>query len=548
MSALRRWAYVLIPTAVLGGLVYQRVQAKKADEATEKKEQAGRRGGAAAVEIAIAQARPLINSVQAVGSVVSPYSVGLSPRVAGRITFLEVREGDPVKAGQVLARIDPSEANAKVYENQASVSEARSRLAQAQATVQSNQIQIEQNIRQARAELASAQAAYTQTKTANEGALSDARATVAAARADLTASNALLKNADAQLVAARAQLTNQQTNLKRLQSLLELGYVAAQEVDDAKTAVASARADVEVRLGSVESARAAVSRSQAELNAENTRVNTITASGRAELKVAQARIDQARASLTQAEANRAQTPAYQENINALRSGVDAAEAQLKVARVGQNDTELRSPIAGSVTARSGDPGSLASPSTPVLKVEFLNWLFINATLPLSESGKIVKGLPVEITLDGLKDQIFSGQVDQVVPSADATDRQFLVKIRIENPDRVIRPGMFARVNIEVDRIEAKVVVPNDAVTNGKVMVVDAEGKATQREVKVGRTNRNDVEILSGLNVGEKVVVLSFSQVRDGGKVNITAERLSDGTRRPIEAPKKAPGGRPGVGR
>ncbi len=527
-----RWLLAIIPVLVISGLVAARIQAKGAEDARLDQEQKARRGAAPSVEIATAMSRDLVDSVDAVGTVISPYTVGISPRVAGRITFLEVREGDSVTAGQVLARIDPSEANAAVLENQATLSEARSRLAQAQATTQSNEVQIEQNIRRERAEVASAQAAAAQAKTSLDERLSDVQASVKSSQAAVTAASARLRNAEAELKAVKVVLANALSRQKRVENLLEKGYVAAQEAETAAGAVATAQANVDVKDGGVESAQADLASTKVQLEANEARVKTIRASGEAELKASQARVDQARAALAQAEANRAQSPAYRENVNALRAGVSAAEAQLKAAGVNRTDTELKSSITGSVTTRTGDPGSIASPSQPILQVQFLDWLFVDASLPVSESSRVTKGLPVEIKIDGIEDQVFKGKVDQVVPSANSQDRQFKVKIRVENPQKLIKPGMYTRVKIEVNRTQAKVVVPTDAIDEeGSVTVLDAENAAAKRKVTLGRRLGRDVEVQSGLEIGDRVVVLAFNPVKEGAKVNIEAERLADGTRR-----------------
>lgn len=532
MSSKLRWLFAIIPIVVVGGLVTARIQAKGAEEAKLDQEQKARRGAPPSVEIATAMSRDLIDSIEAVGTVNSPFSVGISPPVTGRITFLEVREGDNVKAGQVLARIDPSEANAAVLENQATLSEARSRLAQAQATTQSNEVQIEQNIRRERAEVASAQASVAQAKTSLDERLSDALADVKSSQAALTAASARLKNAEAELKAVRVVLTNALSRQKRVENLLEKGYIAAQEAEVAAGAVATAQANVDVRLGGVESAQADVTSARVKLEADEARVKTIRASGEAELKAAQARVDQARAALAQAEANRAQSPAYRENVNALRAGVNAAEAQLKAASVTRSDTELKSSITGSVTARNGDPGSIATPNQPVLQVQFLDWLYVDASLPVSESSRISKGLPVEIRIEGIEGKVFRGRVDQVVSSANAQDRQFTVKVRVENPQRTIKPGMFARVKVEINRIQARVVIPTDAIGEGdSVTVLDGEDKAAKRKVAIGRKIGKDVEVVSGLQLGDRVVVLAFNPVKEGAKVTVEAERLTDGTRR-----------------
>src|SRR5690349_8272826 len=118
----------------LGALIGWRMMAKKAATDELNKTQQARRGGATNVQLATAVSRDIVQSLETVGSVESPYNVKLSPKVAGRIDYLEVREGTAVKPGQILVKIDPTEVEGQVLQQQAAVAEARSRLAQAQLT------------------------------------------------------------------------------------------------------------------------------------------------------------------------------------------------------------------------------------------------------------------------------------------------------------------------------------------------------------------------------------------------------------------------------
>ncbi len=543
-----RWLTILIPVLVIGGLVIWRISAKNAEEAAIAAESESRRGMAAAVEIATAQSLPIIETVDAVGTVVSEYSVDLSPRVAGRITYLEVREGDAVRPGQTLVRIDPSQADAGVLGAQAGVNESRSRLAEAEATIQSNRVQIEQAVLQAEAELTNARAALTQTERNLEGRIDTAQAAVRSANAGLNSARALVTSRRAEHESARAEFKNAETYLSRVRSQYEKGYISAQEVDNAETAASAARARVSVAQASVESAQAGVATAQAQVESAQTTVRTAQTSGAAEVRAARARVEQAEAAVKSAKANRAQNPANEANIKALRAGVAASEAQLRSATSQKSDTELASTFDGVVTARNADPGDLASPGSAVLRIESVDSLFVNASIPIEESGRVQKGMPVTVTVEGADTAPVEAVVDQVVPSANAADRQFLVRVRIANQEGTIRPGMFTRVSIEVSRAEAQVAIPSEAVQNGEVTVIDDENKAVKRKVEVGETGTQMVEVLSGLRVGERVVVLSYNPVREGATVNPTAERLSDGTRRPL-APESGngPGGAPSGG-
>ena len=536
---MRAWMGWLVGGAVLGGLgwlVWGRIQAEGAEAAKLEQEQSARRGGPSSVEIAVARASDLVETIDSVGTASAPFSVNLSPRTTGRITFLEVREGDAVKEGQVVARIDGSEAGARVLENQANLSEARSRLAQAQATTQSNDVQIQQGIRQAQAELNTAQAALEQVKADVQGSVAEANGAVQTSKSALVSAQARKKNTEAQAKASKVALDNAKARQRRLESLFQQGFRSGQEAEDAQAATASAQAGYEVALGAVESAEADVNSARSRLAADEATLKAERDAGAAQVRAAEARIDQAESGLAQSRANQSQSPAYRANLRALEAGVRAAEAQLKAAGVSQSETSLRSPISGTITSRAADLGSIAGPGQPVVRIEFLDWLFVDAQLPVAESGRVKKGFPVSIKFDGLEDPVI-GQVDQVAPSADAESRQFLVKVRVPNPDRSIRPGMFARVSIEVDRTAAQVTIPQDALSErGSVTVVTAEGKAEMRPVKTGKRGGSLVEVLSGLKAGEKVVVLAYNPVRDGAEVQVTAERLPDGGRKVIEPP------------
>ncbi|MFM9873770.1 MAG: efflux RND transporter periplasmic adaptor subunit [Fimbriimonadaceae bacterium] len=533
-----KWAWAIIPVALLGFLINDRLKDIERTEASQKKEAGARRGGAASVEIATAQQEDIVQVIETVGTVTPEFSVNLAPRVAGRITYLEVREGERVKPGQVLVRIDPEQANAGVLSASASVNESRSRLAQAEATIQSNSIQVEQSIQQARAEATFAKSALVQAEKGAEARIAAATATVKQSSEAVKAAEVEVRNRRAQVLAAQANLKNADLKESRMTSLYEKGYVSAQERDNAVAAKASAAADLEVQRGEVESATANLNTAKARNEADQANLRSVKAIAAADIDSAKARLIQADASLRSAEAGRSQLPANQANISALKAGVDAADAQLKSAASQRSDTELRSSISGVITKRTGDVGSIASPGTAVLTLESTDSLYVDASIPVVDAAKIQDGDAVNMVFDGMPDSPVRSHIDRIVPSADPQDRQVLVRIRVPNSENLIKAGMFAKVKIETRRIEAKIVIPFDAVKKDSVTVIRADGKAETRRVVLGERDDKNVEILSGVEIGEKVVVLSFSPVKEGGAVTVTAERRLDGSRVVVEPPKK----------
>src|SRR5688572_24486291 len=98
-----------------------RVSAEKATAAEMAKQQQARRGASPAVQVAVVERKPLVNELELLGNIEAPYNVEISPRVSGRIEFLQVREGDSVTPGQVLVRLDPNDLSGQVLEQRASV-------------------------------------------------------------------------------------------------------------------------------------------------------------------------------------------------------------------------------------------------------------------------------------------------------------------------------------------------------------------------------------------------------------------------------------------
>src|SRR5690348_4003672 len=128
---MKRYLFVLIPAILLAGLIAWRFSVANAQKAQLAKTTAARKHAAASVAVATAQVKDLVYTYEAVGSVQSPFDVKIASYITGRITYLQVRPGDRVTKGEVLARIDPSEIEATVAQDQANVAQAQQRLAQA---------------------------------------------------------------------------------------------------------------------------------------------------------------------------------------------------------------------------------------------------------------------------------------------------------------------------------------------------------------------------------------------------------------------------------
>lgn len=520
---MKPWVWFVVVIVALGALVGWRI---KANSAEEEEAGGGMRGArrTPVVEVVAASGASIADTIEAVGSLESPQRVELSPKSSGRITFLQVREGDSVSAGQVLAQVDPAESDAQVIEAQAALAQAQARLSEARLQQDPNSVAVSTQVERAEAADRSAQAELERTRRNSESQVQTAKAQVDDAEAKLKIADAQVGNAQAVLSRERATLKNAETRLERMTELHRQGFIAAQDVDDARTAFEVQEGNVRVAESQV--ASAGQSRASAATQLEIAKLGHAMAqkTAQSDVAAAEARAVEARSALKVAKANEAQNPAYAENIAALRAAVDAALARLSLARSVHAQTSLTAPMNGVVTERNADPGSLASPGTPVLVVQSLEWLFFKASLPIEAVSLVRQGQTVEVTVDGVGGRTFQGEVTHVNLVADEQSRQFDVQIRLENPDRALRPGMFGRVKIVTKQVEAKVAVPKEAVQaregSSTVTVIDSELKAHVREVVTGATDGKLVEIVSGVEPGEQVVVLSFMPLRAGMAVKL----------------------------
>ncbi len=520
---MKKWLWIGLPLVALLGLVGWRFSTKAKAGADLAAQQGQRKNAPATAELIVAGPKDLVSQIEAAGSVESPFRVEISPKSSGRIEELNVREGDPVTKGSVLVVIDPSDLKAAVYQQEANLAAARSRLAEAKFGQGPNDARVKGSISQKVAGLESTKADFNQATRNYDAQVASADAAVTDAESRLNSARVAVDNAKAAIAREQASLVNANGKYDRAKALFDQGFASAQALDDALAAREVQRRTVDVAMGQLATAEAAVKSANAQLGAARNQASIVRRKGQADIVAAKSKVTQAQVDVDVARSDTSQTPAYRENLAALQSAVMAAQAQLAQARAKLSDTTLRSPIDGTVTARSADPGALATPGQPILVVQWLKWLFVTAALPIENSPDVHVGQTVAITFDALPGETFTGQLSNINPAADTQSRQFGVRVRIENKDGKIKPGMFGKLLIPTHTVKAKIVVPREAIKTDKsgkrtVVVVDDKNVARTQEVTVGASDGTLTEILSGLSPGEKVVKLAYGTIRDGQTV------------------------------
>lgn len=541
---MKKWLLILLPLIVLVGLIGWRFHQKGLEMADQTGQQSKRMNAPASVELVSAQVRDIINTFEATGNVESIQNVQISPKIIGRIEYLQVREGDHVKQGQVLARLDRTQLEADVRAQRANLAEAKYRLAQAQLTQTTTDSSVTTQIRQQKANVASTKADLKQSETSKTALYESAKALVEDAQNKIDNAKALVANANAALKSAQANYSNATAKYERIQELSKQGFVSTQAVEDAKTTVSVQQAAVETAEGQVQAATASLNSTVTQKRNAEQQSEITRAKADADLEAAQAKLAQADAALDYAQANTKQSSAYRQSLEALRAGVEAAQASLDSSIAKTEDAVLHSPIDGVVTARNLDPGALASPNQPILTVQAMNKVWVAVAVPEDVCVRLQVNQPVQVVFDSLGQKPFPARIAQINPSADPDSRQFMVRAILDNKAKKFSAGMFARVSFVTGRAQHVVAVPREAVQQGKdggsyVIVAGKDRKAEFKPVIVGASDTTWIAVTSGLDASAKVVTMSASPVRDG-------QKLSTGKKRggPHGGMHGAPGGKP----
>ena len=193
-----------------------------------------------------------------------------------------------------------------------------------------------------------------------------------------------------------------------------------------------------------------------------------------------------------------------------------AKAMHMEARTFLGYSRITSPIAGHVTRKNVDEGSMASPGMPLMVIES-NGSFIETSVDESLAGRINKNTPVEVEIAG---QVFKGHIEQIVPSVDPATRTFSIKIIPDNARMM--SGQFVTVRLMLGKRQA-VTVPQSAIINKGaltgVYTVNPEGVISYRIVKTGVQTPSGTEIISGLTSGEQIIVKGAGLAVDGAVID-----------------------------
>lgn len=291
------------------------------------------------------------------------------------------------------------------------------------------------------------------------------------------------------------------------QQIEALGTARANEAVD----ITSKTSNTIVRIRFEEGQRVERGTVLVELDAAQTRADL--AAAEAALVESQAAYDRSQALAGSAVLSRAQLDQIVATLRANEARVAAAKARL-------DDQFVRAPFTGRTGLRRVSVGSLVNPGTVITTLDDVSVIKLDFTVPETFVALMKPGLKIAATSVAYPGRTFGGTVASIDSRIDPVSRSVMVRAELPNDDGVLKPGMFLGVELTRDAAPT-LLLPESAVVpeQGRAYVFVVEGgKATRREVQLGRRRTGEVEVLAGVAENERVIVEGSLKVRDGGQV------------------------------
>jgi RND family efflux transporter MFP subunit len=315
------------------------------------------------------------------------------------------------------------------------------------------------------------------------------------------------------------------------------GYVQKRYVDIGDRVTAGqllAEVDAPDLDQQVRQAQAAVEQSQADL----ARANAALEQGKANESIAKVTatrwdnlVKRGAVSKQENDQYQAQYQAQAANVRALERAVDAAKGniaamQANVARLTdmQGYLKVRAPFAGVVTLRNVDVGTLVNTgSTMLFRIAQTNLLRTYLNVPQSSASDVHVGQTASLATPELPERKFSGTVTRTANALDPASRTLLVEVQVPNPEGKLLPGMYVEVDLHLPRKDPPLLLPSDTLSvrpeGTMVAVVDSNNAVHFQRVVIGRDYGSDIEILSGLTAGQRVIANPNDSVQEGVRVH-----------------------------
>lgn len=495
------------------------------------------------IKTAVVERGSVTATVSANGVLQPLTTVEVKSNVGGSIVKLAVDEGDTVKAGQLIARIDPSDTQTALEQSQADLAAAVSKVDQAKQTLTMQHDQDDAQIASAQQALATSRTKLLQAQEQakvqpilTNASIKQSRSNYQAAMAALNQTKSALipqkvSSAQASYDQAKATFDTAGSDYARQKALLAKGFVS-------KSAVEASGEKYDVAKAALSSAKS--------------KLDTIKDETGEDLRSAEAKMEQSKADLDNATANKVQDQLKQQEVASAKAAVKQAEASLRVAIAAQHNDRIRkgdivqanaqvtrsqatvknavtqlgyttvtAPRAGIVTKKYVEEGSIvtagrssalgAGSGVAIVDIADTTRMFALVSVDETDIAQIELGQDVDVTVEAYPDELFTGKVTKIAPQSvvDQNVTTIPVTVEVDLPDARLKPGMNCTCDFTTGRKDNVLMVPNEAVKqgdNGNSTVTLLVGdKQVTREIETGLVGQDYTEVVKGLKKSDKVI-------------------------------------------
>lgn len=242
----------------------------------------------------------------------------------------------------------------------------------------------------------------------------------------------------------------------------------------------------------------------------------------AQLKTAEANLQKARKDLERFEQLLKEKAATEYQVEGAKLQVQLAESQYTVAKRQVEDSKIKAPISGTVVMKMLEAGMMVGPASPVLTIADLSQLKIRVNVPENEIYKIYKGQSVKVTFDALANESFMGKVYTIGDKGDEA-HTFLVEILVPNSQGKLKAGMFCKVDFMLPSEREAMLIPRQAIVGSlqePIVYVANNNKAIAKSISVGIEKGTLIEVLSGLDPQDQVIISGQNNLSDNTEISI----------------------------
>jgi len=210
-------------------------------------------------------------------------------------------------------------------------------------------------------------------------------------------------------------------------------------------------------------------------------------------------------------------------LDQTKTRAESASLNKELAEISLNKSLISSPLKGTIKTRHIKVGEFVRKGDKLVEILDIDKIIVKVNIPEQEILSIQVGQNVEVALYIMEKKTFLGRVKNIGLEADSSNRTFPVEILVDNKERQLRAGMLARATFTKSVDQDQIVIPRHTVLErdqGRVVYVFEDGKAFRRDITIGLSQLDQVQVVQGLNKGELIVVEGHTKLTDGEEVNV----------------------------